>query len=171
MLAPPGFSDQNLICALETGEIKAFIGWDKASTVPRYIREYLRQDWLTRDYSGLSHYHYPRMSITMHVDDHKRHRDNYARYLREACEMSGEDSAATDDWKYTAKSPVFEQVVGGVLTQSESRIRTGACQIFEAILLRVDVEEFMIDVMSKPIGQGMENMIKDSIMKFSGTAL
>lgn len=85
--------------------------------------------------------------------------------------MSGEDSAVIDDWKYTAKSPVFEQVVGGVLTQSESRIRTGACQIFEAILLRVDVEEFMIDVMSKPIGQGMENMIKDSIMKFSGTAL
>jgi hypothetical protein len=72
-----------------------------------------------------------------------------------------------NDWKYIARSLLFEHTVGSIRGQDGSRIRMIARVIMDTIIPRADIDEFMLTVKRSLVrDEGIERMIRKRVTKF-----
>ncbi|OCL12238.1 hypothetical protein AOQ84DRAFT_373247 [Glonium stellatum] len=100
VLAPPDFDWQNTLVA-EDGAVQAYIDWDRAETLPRYLGWACVPNFLSADWRIM--YEWP-AKHAMPPSELARYREDYSRYMREAC---GDE---TDCYRYTPKSHYFSSI-------------------------------------------------------------
>ncbi|KAK3695788.1 hypothetical protein B0T22DRAFT_509224 [Podospora appendiculata] len=83
-LAFPDFDSQNVL-ADDDGNVVGFIDWDLAKTMPCFVGYACCPGWITRDWDPLMY---------------------RAHYSAEMARILGQ--SGSDDWKYTAKSHIYE---------------------------------------------------------------
>lgn len=161
VIVPPDFDSQNIMCDAH-GNVTGFIDWDGVETRPRCagwasLPMFLTSDWDMR-------YVYPdrRSNMAMSPQDYDRYRNDYARYLKSACEATGEDLC--DDFKYTAKSHIFCRIwddlgYGGQMNNVLNRI-------INLFLPRVDSSLHVEDVGTYGWDSGQEQYWRDRLSAF-----
>lgn len=162
VLAPPDFGAQNLLCDPVTGAITAILDWDRTETAPRYLGWALPPCWLESDHWGEEVYSYPFRGKTMHADDYERYRKDYARYLRNAC-VSG-----VDDWKYTEREPIFEEIVDAIVLEDPMRLKRTAEFIASKVFPHVNTERLFERTLAFPLLPGMKTMTEARVKKYLG---
>ena len=120
------------------------------------------------DYWGEETYMFPNEGETMHTEDYDRYRADYARYLREACEKDGNPHGA-DDWKYTEKGPIFQELMDNIRASNTSGLYRAANRIVDTIFPRIDRERFLKTIGSETVFQeGFEAMLEARIKVYLG---
>ncbi|KAI1118021.1 kinase-like domain-containing protein [Nemania sp. NC0429] len=102
VLCFPDFDSQNVLVDDE-GTVTGLIDWDLAQTMPRFVGYARYPGWITRDWDPLM-YGWPKLADSEDSPETlERYRAHYNRELGKAHKWQG-------DWKYTAKSHVFEAI-------------------------------------------------------------
>lgn len=119
VLAQTDFQPQNIFVD-DYGNVTGFIDWDYSTTKPQYngwsrMPWWLCDEWdpemIRQSQSGTK----PFPSKTSNPwCESKRYRRDYVRYLIEACEADYNDDTATDDWRFSLKSPMFDMIAQAI---------------------------------------------------------
>lgn len=151
VLATFDFGVQNMLCDPDTGAITAILEWDLTETRPRYTGWAIPPCWLLKDYWGS--YCHPIEGKSMHTKEYDRYRQAYAHYLREVCAINNDE---VDDWKYTCKGPIFEQIVNSITDGDPLSIERCAKFVTGEIYSRTDIDGMMEKVLTNDLRQGMK---------------
>lgn len=136
VLAPPDFGSQNIKCNKD-GEITALIDWDLVDTRPHITGWCTPPEWLAMDWYRPGRYTWP--DNVMAPADLERYRNDYAGYLRDACD----DSDEAQDWKFTTKAPMFEAIVDSLVYQDEDRMLETMFSLLGTFLPRMDLKALL----------------------------
>ncbi|KAF2494322.1 hypothetical protein BU16DRAFT_70931 [Lophium mytilinum] len=117
VLAPPDFDWQNTLVA-DDGTVTAFIDWDRAETLPIYLGWPCYPNFLSADWRVM--YEWPAKNV-MSPSHLASYREDYARYMKEACGTS------SDAWRYTRKSHFF----------SALEFAVGDAKLMEEVLFKI----------------------------------
>ncbi|TID26369.1 aminoglycoside phosphotransferase protein [Venturia nashicola] len=164
LLGLPNFGSHDILVDNE-GNVTGILDWENVETRPQYLGWNTPPGWLFPEHESPESGGHSGSRQSMTPFEYIRYREDYAKYLREAC---GADS---DDWKNSTKSYIYSMAVEGIAKLDESKMTETLIMILSSFMpANTDFQSFIRQI-GKPnqMDEELEEYLKEQFRKVLAT--